>query len=69
MKKVEELESNLDSELNTMLMIEIRKEPEYTWRCEVMTELYWYREEGQQPNAFHRMMQRLVFGIKWEKLE
>lgn len=23
--------------------------------------------KGQEPNAFHRMMQRLVLGIRWER--
>jgi hypothetical protein len=49
-------------------MTEIRQEPKYAWRCELMQKVYWEREEGQQPNAFHRLMQRLVFGFKWEKV-
>lgn len=49
-------------------MIEIRQEPEYTWRCELTPKVHWYREEGEQPNAFHRMMQRIVFGFKWERI-
>lgn len=25
--------------------------------------------EGREPNAFHRLMQRLILGFKWEKSE
>jgi len=45
------------------------KPPVYTWKCELMPEVYWMREEGNQPNAFHRLMQYLVFGFKWEKVK
>jgi len=41
----------------------------YVWRVELAPKVIWYREEGQQPNALHRMMQRLFFGFKWEKLD
>jgi hypothetical protein len=27
------------------------------------------REEGNQPNAFHRLMQYLMFGFKWERIK
>jgi hypothetical protein len=49
--------------------LEIIEKPNYVWSCEVMPKVYWRREEGQQPNAFHRLMQRLVFGFKWERIE
>jgi len=51
------------------MMYTIVEEPKYAWRCELTPEFYWYREEGEQPNAFHRLMQRLFFGFKWERVE
>ncbi len=42
--------------------------PKYTWRCQLLTGTYWNVEEGKEPNWFHRKMQQLCFGIKWEKL-
>lgn len=42
--------------------------PKYTWRCHLLTNTYWNVEEGKEPNWFHRKMQQLCFGIKWEKL-
>ena len=43
--------------------------PVIAWRCRVAPKHYWHCEEGQQPNAFHRMMQRLAFGFKWERID
>lgn len=43
--------------------------PDCKWRVEVMKDVYWMREEGEQPNAFHRFMQRIFFGFKWEKIK
>ena len=43
--------------------------PVYAWRCELTPKVYWHCEEGKQPNAFHRMTQRLVFGFKWERIK
>lgn len=42
--------------------------PKYTWRCQLHAGTYWYVEEHKVPNWFHRKMQQLCFGIKWEKL-
>jgi len=44
------------------------EQPKYAWRVELAANVVWYREEGQQPNAFHRMMHRLFFGFKWERI-
>jgi len=52
-----------------MAMYKNIEQPKYVWRVELAPKVIWYREEGQQPNAFHRMMQRLFFGFKWEKLD
>lgn len=43
--------------------------PTYAWKCELCKNTFWYVEEGKQPNAFHRFMQRLCFGIKWERIK
>lgn len=45
------------------------KQPKYTWKCQLIPGTYWMVEEGKQPNWFHRKMQELSFGIKWEKNE
>ena len=42
--------------------------PEYAWRCHLCYGTSFPVEEGKQPNSFHRFMQRLFFGITWEKL-
>lgn len=43
--------------------------PKYDWKCELIKKRYQYLEEGCQPNAFHRFMQKLCFGFKWTKIE
>jgi hypothetical protein len=43
------------------------KPPKYTWKCKLTNNTYWMVEEGKEPNWFHRKMQELCFGIKWEK--
>jgi hypothetical protein len=42
--------------------------PKPAWKCQLINGVYWNVEEGKQPNAFHRLMQRLFFGIKWSKI-
>jgi hypothetical protein len=41
----------------------------YAWKCELHPSTYWHCEEGKQPNAFHRLMQRLCFGVKWSRID
>lgn len=43
--------------------------PKYAWKCELHPNTYWHVEEGKQPNAFHRFMQRLCFGVKWSRVD
>ena len=43
--------------------------PKYAWRCTVTQNFPFYCKEGQQPNAFRRLMQRIVLGFKWERVE
>lgn len=45
------------------------KTPKYAWKCELHPNTYWQCEEGKQPNAFHRFMQRLCFGLKWTRID
>ena len=45
------------------------KNPEYVWKCGTAPNWFWMREKGQQPNAFHRLMQRIFFGFKWERIK
>lgn len=42
--------------------------PKYAWKCQLHSNTYWYVHEGKQPNAFHRFMQRLCFGVKWSRI-
>lgn len=42
--------------------------PKMDWKCELHPNTHWHCEEGKQPNAFHRFMQRLCFGVKWTKV-
>ena len=43
--------------------------PKYTWKCELHPSTHWHVEEGKQPNAFHRFMQRICFGFKWSRID
>lgn len=43
--------------------------PKYTWKCQLVPKVFWHVEEGKQPNAFHRFMQRLCFGFKWSRID
>lgn len=38
------------------------------WKMKASGVIYW-PDEGKEPNAFHRLMQRLVLGFKWEKVK
>lgn len=40
------------------------------WRCDVFKDDYSMiirLKKGLEPNWFHRKMQELIFGVKWEK--
>ncbi len=43
------------------------KQPKYTWRCQLHPGTYWMVEDHRVPNRFHRWMQKLCFGVVWEK--
>ena len=43
--------------------------PNYSWKCELAPNVFWNVEEGKQPNAFHRWMQKICFGFKWSKID
>ena len=45
------------------------KTPKYTWKCQIHPGTHWMVEEGKEPNWFHRKMQQLCFGFKWEKID
>lgn len=45
------------------------KVPKYSWKCCIHPGTYWHVEEGKQPNWFHRKMQSICFGFKWEKID
>jgi hypothetical protein len=49
--------------------IRIAYPPEFAWRCHLVPGVVYHLEEGRQPNAFHRLMQRLCFGVRWERIE
>lgn len=38
------------------------------WRCHLVSGVIFTPDKGNEPNRFHRWMQRLAFGIKWEKV-
>ena len=46
----------------------ILQHPKMDWKCELHPGTHWHCEEGKQPNAFHRFMQRLCFGVKWSRI-
>jgi hypothetical protein len=43
--------------------------PYYAWRCHLIPGVVYQLAEGKQPNAFHRLMQRLCFGVRWERIK
>jgi hypothetical protein len=45
------------------------KNPKYKWKCQILKNSWWMVEEGNEPNWFHRKMQELCFGFKWEKID
>jgi hypothetical protein len=45
------------------------KVPKYTWRCQLHPGTYWSVEDHRVPNRFHRWMQKLCFGVVWEKID
>ena len=49
-------------------IINTDKNPKYTWKCKVLKNVTWMVEDGNEPNWFHRKMQELCFGFKWEKI-
>lgn len=51
------------------IAIKFIERPKYTWKCELHQSMYWHVAEGKQPNAFHRLMQRLCFGVKWSRID
>lgn len=43
--------------------------PPPEWSVEVVDGVLWHPDSTKKvPNAFHRLMQRLVFGFKWKRL-
>lgn len=43
--------------------------PSYSWKLWLNSNTWFMYEEGKQPNAFHRLMQRLILGFKWERIK
>lgn len=37
------------------------------WQCHLVDGFVVIPNKGGEPNAFHRWMQRLAFGFRWEK--
>lgn len=53
---------------NPGIQFNIIKMPEYSdWTCRVSPGVIYRPEKGREPNWFHRKMQYLVFGFKWER--
>ena len=38
------------------------------WQCELVAGTTFRPQKGQEPCAFHRLMQRLILGFKWRKV-
>jgi hypothetical protein len=43
--------------------------PEYKWTCDLFRDKTYVLYKNTAPNWFHRKMQELCFGVKWEKWE
>jgi hypothetical protein len=44
--------------------------PKPVWRVRVAEGVYWnHAGDKRPPNTFHRLMHRLVFGFKWERIK
>ena len=40
------------------------------WKVMLIDGTYWHlAADKKPPNAFHRFMHKLVFGLKWERIE
>lgn len=37
------------------------------WECDIVSGFTLRPDRGDEPNAFHRLMQRLAFGFRWRK--
>jgi hypothetical protein len=59
----------LTSDYNLFGKYTIITPPKASWKCELHKGIFWNCEEGKQPNAFHRFMQRLFFGVKWSRVD
>lgn len=44
------------------------KLPVYEWQYQLVKGYVVLVEKGNEPNRFHRFMQRLCLGIKWSKI-
>jgi hypothetical protein len=44
----------------------VKPEPS-EWVCRITRDLTLHPNKGNEPNWFHRWMQRLAFGFKWER--
>ncbi len=38
------------------------------WKVEVLPGVFWMSPRYKVPNAFHRLMHRLFFGVKYHRL-
>lgn len=43
--------------------------PKYAWKLTVGDGFNLFYYEGKQPNRFHRWMQKVFLGFKWEKID
>lgn len=44
-----------------------KDEPQGAWTVQIAPGWTHRVPEGQEPNRFHRWMQRVCFGLKWHK--
>lgn len=38
------------------------------WQCRLNPHTVYRPRKGDEPNAFHRFMQWLCFGVRWERV-
>ena len=57
---------NTQDDISGMRLIDTSK---YTWKLSIGKTFWVQFYEGDQPNRFHRWMQKVFLGFKWEKID
>lgn len=59
---------NNDYYKNEGFTVDYIKNPEYKWRCYISNNFWIGFQESEEPNTFHRYMQKLILGFKWVRV-